>query len=169
MATLLLSSKERRALELEDYRGSLDSLQLFRWAARSAASRRGFRANFRITDARVAQAARVLAPFLDSPLADPALAVLKGMSRYASNKDWEAKLFSNAEQALKEPFYDVDLHTGPEGCRPSAARRPFKTEEKLRLLEALRSLCDEYIGPGWAAQALAEELRIYDLPKGPNA
>ena len=146
--------------KLNEYRKDLESLQLFRWAEMSAASRMGFQANFRITDARVAHLAKTLAPFLNSTLADPALAVLKGTSRYAANKDWEAKLFRDAREALEVPFYDVDLHTGPEGCRPSAARRPFKLGEKLRLLEALHSCCDAYIEPGWAAEALAKELRI---------
>lgn len=152
--------------KLAEYRENLESLQLFRWAEASVASRRGFGAMIRISDRRVAQAAEILAPFLNSTLADPALAVLKGMSRYAGVKDWEAKLFRNAREALEVPFYDVDLHTGPEGCRPSAARRPFKLGEKLRLLEALLSLCDDYMGPGWAAQGLAEELRITLPSKG---
>lgn len=138
----------------------LESLEAFRLHERSKASRRGNFAAFRIQDARVAGACAVLAPLVRGTLADPALAVIKGMRRYASTKEWEAELFANAREALRQPYYDVDRATGPEPCRASDATRDFTLEEKLLMLETLSSLCDGWMGPGWCAQRLAAPLHI---------
>jgi hypothetical protein len=141
---------------------NLDSLEAFRLATRSAMSRYGHCAGFRITDERNAKLLTTMGSLATRyrALVDVAYAVVKATNPYSSVKEWEAKLYEAAAAVLKHGYYDVDLHTGPEPCRRSDAERPYTRAEKLATLEALRSLCDNYIGPGWCAQQLAAELHI---------
>jgi len=94
---------------------------------------------------------------------DVATAVIGGCNPHAARGEWEGKLFADAWQVLQGEYDDVERRSGPESLRLSECRRPYTRGEKLVTLEALRSVCKQYSGVGWAADRAAHELGCRDL------
>lgn len=147
----------------ERYKWELDALELFRYAERghrsSGSSMRGTGWMKQIdqeTGKLMVAMGRLVAT--RRTLLDVAMAVLRSVNPHSSRAEWEAKLFESAREALSHDYDDVERRSGPESVRQRDCVRPYSREEKLIVLETLASLCRSWIGVGWAAQRLADEL-----------
>lgn len=162
----MTTSPDRDAI-VAALRADVDSLRAFRNAEVSHLGRTSHRAMFMITRERVSSAVVTLGHLAARPrLTEVALRVVQGMNPHAGVRDWEAGLFQSAARALGEPFVDVERATGPEPSRWSDATSPHRVDDKLLVLETIRSLCDGWTGPGWAANLLAVQLGVV-LPQIP--
>jgi len=157
----------------ERFLGDLDSLRSFDYAERSQLGRGQYvtrgRGWMKQHDRASAGAIVVLGQMAQRhyALLDVALAVISAMNPHASIAEWNARLFSSAREVLRREYDDVEKRSGPEPFRHSECVRPYTRAEKLLVLETLRSLTDEWMGPGWAAQRAAQELGV-KLPERPK-
>ncbi len=146
----------------ERYLVDLDSLDLFRFAEKSQASRQGFARGTGWMKAPDADTGRLLALLgklaMRLPLMPVALAVARGCNPHASRAEWGAAIFIAAREALAAGFDDVERRSGPEAYRLSECRRPYTRREKLLTLETLRTLMDSHTGLGWCAERCAKDL-----------
>lgn len=148
------------------YIEELDSLKLFEYAERSEAGRqhcaRG-RAWMKVPDRWTANLIVVMGRMVHHypSLLDVALAVVRNVNPHSSVVEWQAKKFAAAREVLAGKYDDVERRSGPESFRYSDCVRQYTREEKLVVLEVLRSFTDSSVpGMGWCAQKLAEELRV---------
>jgi hypothetical protein len=150
----------------QKFKEEVETLRSFHLHSMSHLGRMGHQSMFRITDDRTANLLIVIGTMMrrQPRLTSVGLAIIRAVNPNAASKEWHANLFSAAASALSLPYVDVDAATGPEPCRWSDATKPYTLGEKLLVLETLASVCDGWIGPGWAAQRLAAELGVL-LPK----
>jgi len=163
MTTLIRPARNvhQNAEALAVFRERIDSLQAFHLAANSFAGRGGYRSSFMVTTDRVAHAVTELGRLMmRGRLVEVTLEIIRGMNPHAASKDWQAGLFRSAAAALGKPHIDVERATGPESCRWSDVTTSYTLAEKLLVYETVRSLCDDWIGPGWASTDLAAELGV---------
>ena len=151
----------------DGYINNLDTLQLFVFARNSHAGRTSLRGNgwLKQTDSQTPKlmiamgnmSARCLT------LLDVALGVVRSINPHSSRAEWNAKLYDSAMSVLSGKYDDVEKRSGPESYRLSECVRDYNRSEKLIVLAVLQSLCDDYIGVGWAMDRLAKDLGVREI------
>jgi hypothetical protein len=153
---------------LAKYRDDVFTLRAFHFAANSFAGRMGHRSSFMVNQSCIVKAIAAMGRLAQNGrLVGVALAVLSGMNQHAASRDWQAGMFRSAALVLRDSHVDVERATGPEPSRWSDATTPYSLGEKLLVLETIRALCDDWIGPGWASQEIAKETGV-TLPDPPR-
>lgn len=95
----------------------------------------------------------------DDALTLAALRVLQAINPHSSIREFVAKISQTAADIMREGYFDVSRHTGPEGVRASECQRPLSDRETLLLYRAVHATTCYGSGSaiGWCAAIIFEK------------
>jgi hypothetical protein len=153
-----------------DWLASVESLEAFENHRRSHASRGGHMAGFKALDKDSATLIIEMGRLANHnrALLDVARHVIARSNPHASEREWAARAFEAAAEALAKDWDDVEKRSGPESYRHRDCVRPYRLDEKIDVLTTLGLITNKtsVVGLGWCASRFYRE---WTYPSGYHA